>query len=122
MTETSASTSTPGPEESHIRPAYSDEPHVPRDSVYVRVFLFLAIVTGLEVSVTYIDSLKRAHVEVPLLLVLMAIKFFTVTYYFMHLKFDPPMCRRVFNFGLTVAVSVYLIALAMFHFWAPHFR
>lgn len=122
MSDTSARTSTPDRGEGALRPAYPEEAHVPRDSLYVRVFLFLVIVTALEVSVTYIDSLRRAHVEVPLLLVLMAIKFFTVTYYFMHLKFDPPMCRRVFNFGLMLAVSVYVIALAMFHFWAPNFR
>ncbi len=102
------------------KPAHDAE-HAPRDSLYVMVFVFLVVVTAMEVSATYIHSLRRAHVEVPLLLVLMAIKFFTVTYYFMHLKFDPPMCRRVFNFGLSVAVAVYVITLAVFHFWAPHF-
>jgi cytochrome c oxidase subunit 4 len=92
----------------------------PSDWLYVKVAIFLAIMTALEVSVTYIHSIKAA--EVPILLVLMIIKFFTVTLYFMHLKFDPKMCSRVFNFGLSVAVIVYVVALAMFHFWAPHFR
>jgi cytochrome c oxidase subunit 4 len=104
-------------------PGHADaEHHAPSDSLYVLVFGFLVIMTALEVSVTYIPSLRDHHVEVPLLLILMVIKFFTVTYYFMHLKFDPPMCRRVFNFGLGLAVTVYVAALAMFHFWAPHFR
>lgn len=96
--------------------------HEPSDGLYVRVFIFLAVVTGMEVATTYIDAFKDAHAEVPILIVLMAIKFFTVTYYFMHLKFDPALCRRVFNFGLSVAVSVFVVMLAMFHFWAPHFR
>lgn len=92
----------------------------PSDWLYVKVAIFLSIVTGLEVSVTYIHFLKPA--EVPLLIILMIIKFFTVTMYFMHLKFDPKVASRIFNFGLTVAVTVYVVALAMFHFWAPHFR
>ena len=97
------------------------ESHGPPDSVYVMVAAFLAIVTALEVSVTYIHAFKHTHTEIPVLLVLMAIKFFTVTYMFMHLRYDPPMCRRVFNFGLGVAVFVFVVALAMFHFWAPHY-
>ncbi|HVX18946.1 MAG TPA: cytochrome C oxidase subunit IV family protein [Acidimicrobiales bacterium] len=97
------------------------EHHAPADSTYVLVFAFLVIVTAMEVSVTYIHSLRQHHVEVPLLIILMVIKFFTVTYYFMHLKFDPPTCRRVFNFGLFVAVGVYIAALAMFHFFSASF-
>ncbi|MEO9224291.1 MAG: cytochrome C oxidase subunit IV family protein [Acidimicrobiales bacterium] len=96
--------------------------HGPSNSVYVLVAIFLAVVTGLEVSITYIHSFKSTHTEVPVLLVLMAIKFFTVTYMFMHLKYDLPVVRRVFNFGLGIALTVYLSALAMFHFWAPHYR
>jgi cytochrome c oxidase subunit 4 len=76
----------------------------------------------MEVTITYIHALRRAGAEVPLLIVLMAVKFFTVTYYFMHLRFDPPLCRRVFNFGLTIAVLVYVVMLAMFQFWASGFR
>jgi cytochrome c oxidase subunit 4 len=103
-------------------PGHTDhESHGPPDSTYVLVAAFLAIVTALEVSVTYIHAFRRSHTEIPVLLVLMAIKFFTVTYMFMHLKYDPPMCRRVFNFGLGLAVFVFVVALAMFHFWAPHY-
>lgn len=105
-----------------VREAEEARAHHPNDGIYVRVFLFLAVVTAMEVTITYIHALRRAHAEVPLLIVLMVVKFFTVTYYFMHLRFDPPLCRRVFNFGLTIAASVYIVMLAMFHFWAPHFR
>ena len=105
-----------------VREAKEAHAHHPNDGIYIRVALFLAVVTAIEVTITYIHALKRIGLEIPLLLVLMAVKFFTVTYYFMHLRFDPPMCRRVFNFGLTLAVCVFVVMLAMFRFWASGFR
>jgi cytochrome c oxidase subunit 4 len=105
-----------------VREAKESHAHHPPDGIYVRVFLFLVVITAIEVSIVYIHALRRAGAEVPLLLFFMAVKFFTVTYYFMHLRFDPPLCRRVFNFGLTIAVCVYITMLAMFHFWASGFR
>ena len=40
---------------------------------------------------------------------MMIIKFATVAGYFMHLKYDNPIFRRVFIFGLILAVIVYAI-------------
>jgi cytochrome c oxidase subunit IV len=48
------------------------------------------------------------------LLVLMACKFAIVVGYFMHLRFDSPLLRRLFVGGLITAVTVYTIALLMF--------
>ena len=53
----------------------------------------------------------------PLLLILMAIKFFTVVLYFMHLRFDNELFRRLFYTGLFLAVVVYIVALLTFHFF-----
>jgi hypothetical protein len=35
----------------------------------------------------------------------------------MHLRFDNPLFRRVFVFGLVLAVTVYIIAMTAMEFW-----
>jgi hypothetical protein len=47
----------------------------------------------------------------------MVIKFTTVVGYFMHLKFDAIILRRLFTTGIVVAVAVYMIALTSMTFW-----
>ncbi len=54
---------------------------------------------------------------VPILLVMMAIKFFTVVLYFMHLKYDNPLFRRLFYTGLFLAIFVYIVAMLTFHYF-----
>jgi hypothetical protein len=39
----------------------------------------------------------------------------------MHLKYDNPLFRRVFFFGLILAVVVFLIMLSTFEFWNGDF-
>ncbi len=95
--------------------------HGSSDRTYVMVAIFLAVMTALEVSVSYTkDALGPFHDW--LLIVLMAIKFFVVCFYFMHLKNDPKMCQRVFFFGLGIASVVYVMMLGTFHFWATGYR
>ena len=48
---------------------------------------------------------------------MMFIKFGTVILYFMHLKFDNPLFKRVFLFGLFLAVIVFCIMLTTFNYW-----
>lgn len=93
-----------------------EEPHAGlTDMQYVVVAGILAGITGAEVSLTYIDI---GAVFLPVLLILMAVKFFTVVLYFMHLKFDAPIYRRLFYIGLGLALFVYIVALFTFHFFA----
>jgi cytochrome c oxidase subunit 4 len=47
----------------------------------------------------------------------MAVKFFTILYIFMHLKFDKPILTRIFYSGLLLALFVYIAMLATFRFW-----
>lgn len=77
---------------------------------YIKVAIVLAVVTSAEVAVYYISSLRT--LLVPLLLVMSAVKFFLVAMWFMHLKFDSKMFRRLFVLGIALAVVVYGIALA----------
>jgi hypothetical protein len=40
-----------------------------------------------------------------------------VALYFMHLKFDSPMLKRIFYSGMVLAIAVYAIALSAMNFW-----
>jgi cytochrome c oxidase subunit IV len=53
---------------------------------------------------------------------MMIAKFAIVCGWFMHLKFDNPIFRRVFVFGLVLAVVVYAgIMLTAMEFWSSAF-
>lgn len=76
---------------------------------YVAVAAILATVTGIEVALYYLDLADA--LLVALLLGLAFIKFGMVAAYFMHLKFDGRLLRRLFVTGITLAAGVYTIAL-----------
>ena len=86
--------------------------HHPGVGQYVEIGIILAIVTAMEVGLYYID-IPRA-VSVPALLFLTFVKFVLVVLWFMHLRFDSPWFRRVFVFGLLLAVAVFSATLATF--------
>jgi cytochrome c oxidase subunit 4 len=86
----------------------------PSDFQYVMIALFLAIVTGAEVGLYYIKSLDFL-VLAGLLSVLMIVKFVTVVGFFMHLRFDSKLFRRIFITGILLATFVYTILLSTFH-------
>src|SRR4029077_14391747 len=79
----------------------------PTDKQYMLIALILAIITAIEVSISYAKGLGDA--SNPLLLGLAAIKFFMVVAYFMHLKFDNRLFRRFLVTGLILAGVVYTI-------------
>jgi cytochrome c oxidase subunit 4 len=94
--------------EQHAAPTEAEgHRHHPTDTQYILIALILAIVTGIEVVVYYIKGLGDAGN--PLLLILAATKFIIVVSFFMHLRFDSRLLRRVFVTGLILAVTVYLI-------------
>ena len=84
------------------------------DNKYIVIALILGVITAAEVAASYIDL---GPVFIPLLLFLMAIKFFVVVSYFMHLKFDNPIFKRLFYTGLFLAMTVYIGALLTFRFF-----
>jgi len=81
----------------------------PSPAKYVGIAILLAVITALEVALYYI-TMPEALVVV-LLLILATMKFALVAGFFMHLKFDSPMLRRVFITGLALAGVVYFVAL-----------
>ena len=87
------------------------------DQTYVRVAIILAIITGVEVAIWYLESL--CAILVPALLILSVAKFLMVVGFFMHLKYDSRIFRFMFGAGLLLSRSVYMAMLAMF--WTSHF-
>lgn len=81
----------------------------PGPKEYVRIGVILAVITAIEVGIYYVSSLRP--LIVPLLLGLSFLKFSLVVLWFMHLKFDSRLFRRVFIAGILLAVAVYAVVL-----------
>lgn len=88
----------------------------PSDLIYWKVFGFLLALTALEVS-TYWWPESWHKVTAALLIIMMVIKFATVALYFMHLKNDAVLLKRVFLAGVVLAVGVYVAALGAMVFF-----
>jgi len=87
--------------------------HHPTPRDYVRIAIILAILTALEVSTYFVDF---GAVAIPLLVVLMLIKFVLVAGFFMHLRFDTKLYGRFLYGGLALAVGLYTITLIVMLF------
>ena len=90
------------------------EAHEISDRGYIVIALILAGLTALEVASTEIGL---GSFLIPALLIMMAIKFFIVVSYFMHLKHDSAMFKFSFYVGLVGALVLYSIMLTTFHFF-----
>ena len=88
----------------------------PSEGKYWVIAAILGVVTAIEVALSYIDL---GDANAPLLLLGMALKFFIVASYFMHLKFDSRVTRRLFISGLFLAVTCYIGMLMMFRHFGP---
>ena len=87
----------------------------PSELEYIKIAAILAMITGAEVAIYYVKALKI--VLVPLLLVFSLIKFTMVVMWFMHLRFDSRLFRRLFVTGLGLAMFVFTAVLTTFHVW-----
>jgi cytochrome c oxidase subunit 4 len=81
----------------------------PTTTKYVGIAILLAVITAFEVGLYYIHMPE--WLLVAFLMVLAFLKFVMVAAFFMHLKFDSPMLRRVFITGIVLAAVVYTVAL-----------
>ncbi|MBN2622778.1 MAG: cytochrome C oxidase subunit IV family protein [Acidimicrobiales bacterium] len=104
-----------------LEPDHEAHQHAhPSDSTYIKVAVFLAVLTALEVG-TYFIKDPSTPLLVALLFPMMIIKFAVVAGAFMHLRFDNPLFRRVFVFGLLLAVAVYVIVLTSMEYWSSSY-
>lgn len=89
-----------------------EEQEHPGPKQYVGVAVVLAVITAIEVAIYYIDAIR--DFLVPFLLAFSFIKFALVVLWFMHLKFDSPLFKRLFVAGLILALAVFAIVLTIF--------
>jgi cytochrome c oxidase subunit 4 len=101
------------------------EHHHPTDADYVKIAVILGVITALEVGTYFWEDLFGSKPSTTALILtlfpMMIIKFGIVVAYFMHLRFDNPMFRRVFIFGLILAVIVYAIMASAFEYWSDDY-
>jgi cytochrome c oxidase subunit 4 len=91
------------------------DPHLadhPTPRRYVTIAIILSIVTALEVAVYYLEAVE--DFLVPMLAIMAVVKFVLVAAYFMHLRFDSRIFRRLFVTGLLLAFGVFGIVMWIF--------
>jgi cytochrome c oxidase subunit 4 len=96
----------------HEHPAEGQVAHVehPTEGQYWKIFFLLFAITAVEVLLYYF-SIPGVNLNNAALGILAAAKFVVVVGYFMHLKFDNKILRRLFVGGLVLAVLVYVAYL-----------
>ena len=90
-----------------------------RDKVYVYTAIFLAVITIVEVF-TYAAPdfpVWADDLLIPVLMILMAVKFVMVVLEFMHLRHDAKIFHYLFWSGFGLAIAVYIGFLATFKFF-----
>lgn len=117
MTTTATTT-----EHGHEHPAEGVVEHAehPSEGQYWKIFFLLFAVTAVEVALYYWELPGSVHINNAALGALAILKFVVVVGYFMHLKFDNKILRRLFVTGIVLAVAVYIAyLLSMGVFIAP---
>jgi cytochrome c oxidase subunit IV len=69
--------------------------------IFIQIAMILAVITGIEVVLIYLPIVK--WFVVTALVVLSAVKFMFVIFFFMHLRWDKMLCTIVFFVGLVLA-------------------
>jgi cytochrome c oxidase subunit 4 len=89
-------------------------PH-PSPFQYVMIAVILVVITGLEVGTYYLPHDFPRALYVTILLVLATTKFVTVISWYMHLRTDRPIFRRLFTVGSIGAIVLFTIVLTTLH-------
>lgn len=92
-------------------PAHSHPDNVPTDRLhkshpnYLLVFLSLAVLTALEVGVTYVPQIPQA----PTLLAMSFFKAMLVIMYFMHLRYDSKWFAFIFFVPFVLVIPMLIV-------------
>jgi len=114
-----------GGDDRHMGHLDTGHTHGPTDGQYFLIFWVLVAITALEVSTYFWESWfgegdTVRQIGVAVLLTLMVVKFTLIGGFFMHLRFDSALLRRVFVFGLIVAIAVYTVAMSAMNIWTDN--
>lgn len=80
--------------------------------IFVQIAMLLAVITGMELVTVYLPFMKWLLIGV--LVVLSAVKFMFVIFYFMHLRWDKALCTILFFIGLVLAGGTMWALLKLF--------
>jgi cytochrome c oxidase subunit 4 len=80
--------------------------------IYVQIAMLLAVITGMEIVTVYLPF--AAWLLVTALVVMSAVKFLFVIFYFMHLRWDKPFCTILFFIGLILGGGTMFGLLKLF--------
>jgi cytochrome c oxidase subunit IV len=89
--------------------SHSQEPQQKMKPNYLGVFIALAVLTAIEIGVTYLP-LPRIPVLIPLALIKAAL----VVMFYMHLKFDKRVYTLIFGAGLLMGLGLILSLIVLF--------
>lgn len=92
----------------------ADHKHGPSTATYLTIAVFLTIITAVEVWIFYVPAIAESAAFVPTLLILSAIKFFAVVAFYMHLKYDHQIFRRLFGGPFFIAICTIVALLFLF--------
>jgi cytochrome c oxidase subunit IV len=95
-------------------PVAAEEHSHPGPRQYVLIAVVLVILTGVEVATSYLEGTVNSNLLIVALGIMAAVKFFLVAAWYMHMKQDSRVFRRLFITGLTLASIVYGILLLFF--------
>ena len=79
---------------------------------FVQIAMTLAVITGIEIVLVYLPFAK--WLIISFLVVLSAVKFLFVIFYFMHLRWDKVFCTILFFIGLILALGTVAALLTLF--------
>ena len=95
-------------------PVAADEHSHPGPREYVLIAVVLVILTAVEVATSYLEGNVNSNLLIVALGIMAAVKFFLVAAWYMHMKQDSAVFRRLFVTGLLLASVVYGILLLFF--------
>ena len=87
----------------------------PGEAQYIKIALILAAITAVEVAFSYWEAVEG--ILAPSLIAMSIVKFWIVVAYFMHLRFDSRLFRRLFVAGIGLALFCFTAVLTTFHVW-----
>lgn len=93
---------------------HSEESHHdhPSRSTYLEIAGILAVMTTLEVLLYVFREPLGREITVPLLIIFTVGKFVLVGAWFMHLRFDAKILRRLFLGGIALAAAIFAVVSA----------
>ncbi len=92
--------------------AHDHGPDENKYQLYVQIAMLLAVLTGIEIVAIFFPFAK--WIIVTSLVVLSAVKFLFVIFYFMHLRWDKPFCTILFFIGMVLGGGTLWVLILLF--------